>query len=115
MTANSRQIVYAGLAVLGLATTWYYNLQAFSEHGVLNLAAFVADGFANSAASSLTSDLLVAFLAFLVWLPGEAKRLQMRRWWAYLVLGVVVAFAFAFPLFLLMRERRLSSLGRANA
>jgi hypothetical protein len=33
----------------------------------------------------------------------------MRAPWAYPVAGLVVAFAFAFPLFLLLRERALDA------
>jgi hypothetical protein len=37
----------------------------------------------------------------------EARRLEMRRAWFYVVTTFLVAFAFACPLFLLMRELRL--------
>jgi len=57
----------------------------------------------------------LAAIAFLMWLPFEAHRLGMRRWWVYAVLTVCVAFAFSFPLFLLMRERRLQQLSRAGS
>jgi hypothetical protein len=80
-----------------------------SGGGGFSLAQFVAGGYANPAASSLTTDLTVAFLAFLVWLPGEARRVGVRHWWIYVVLGFGVAFAFAFPLFLLVRDRRLTN------
>ena len=39
----------------------------------------------------------------------EARRLGMKRAWLYIVLSLVTAFAFTFPLFLAMRERRLRS------
>lgn len=109
MNLTLRQIVFAVLAVAGLAIPWYFNLQLMSGPGGLSLAHFVAGGYANPAASSLTTDLTVAFLAFLVWLPGEARRASVPHWWIYVVLGFGVAFAFAFPLFLLVRERRLAS------
>jgi len=105
-----RQALYLALAVLGLLLTWTYNLQfMFARGGGFDLQAFISSGFANPAAASLSCDLLVACLAFLCWLPVEAHRLGMRRWWLYLVLTCTVAFAFAFPLFLFMRERRLAS------
>ncbi|MBG6212089.1 hypothetical protein RCH23_000003 [Cryobacterium sp. CAN_C3] len=40
----------------------------------------------------------------------EGRRLQMRFVWAYVVLIPIVTFAFAFPLFLAMRERALTSM-----
>ena len=50
----------------------------------------------------------MSVVAFLVWLFAESRRLEMPRPWVYVVLTFGIAFAFAFPLFLLMRERRLA-------
>lgn len=108
---NIRTIVFAALALAGAALTWYFNIQfSIESGGGFNLAAFVSDGFANPAAASLSSDVSVAAVTFLIWLPFEARRLSMRRWWLYALLTVTVAFAFSFPLFLLMRERRLQAM-----
>ncbi len=104
-----RQGAYALLAVVGLVVTAAYNLQFVQEQGGFSIAAFFASGYVNPAASSLTSDLAVAFAAFLVWLPGEARRVGIRHWWVYVVLSCGLAFAFAFPLFLLVRERKLAA------
>jgi hypothetical protein len=111
MQLTIRILVFGLLAAAGAVFTWYYNIQFMIEAGgAFNLAAFIRDGFANPAAASLTSDVAIAAIAFLVWLPFEARRIGMRRWWAYAVLTLCVAFAFSFPLFLLMRERRLQQL-----
>jgi uncharacterized membrane protein len=40
----------------------------------------------------------------------EAKRLGMKRVWLYIVGSGVTAFAFTFPLFLAMRERKISQI-----
>jgi len=40
----------------------------------------------------------------------EARRLKMRNWWAYILLTFLIAFAFACPLFLMLRELKLQSL-----
>ena len=53
------------------------------------------------------NDLLVALATFLVWSFAEVRRLGMRRWWVYPILTFGIAFAFAFPLFLFLRDRRL--------
>lgn len=108
MSSRRRETVFGVLALLGLIGTWYFNLQFMSESGgTFSAVDFVRAGYANSASSSLGNDLLVGTLAFLVWSFAEARRLGMRHWWIYLVLTFGVAFAFAFPLFLLLRERRL--------
>lgn len=114
MTSLHRQWTYGTLAVLGLGLPWYFNLQFMAVNEAGDLRAFVAACFANPAAGSLTMDATVASVAFVAWLLVEAKRLSMRRSWAYIVLIPTVAFAFAFPLFLLMRERRLQVLSVAD-
>lgn len=109
-----RQVVYGILAAIGLVATWAFNLRFMAEsQGAFDALAFLRAGYANAASSSLTNDLLVAFAAFLVWSYFEARRLAMRHWWVYPALGFGVAFAFAYPLFLLVRERRLRVLDGA--
>src|SRR5690606_22894915 len=96
------------LAVLGALATWTFNLRFMAESGGdAGLAAFVAGGYANAASSSLTNDLVVAATVFLVWSYHEARRAGVRHWWLYVVVTFGVAFACAFPLFLLARERAL--------
>jgi hypothetical protein len=112
MKLTARQLAYAALAAIGLVATWYFNLQFMEESGgSFSAVEFVRAGYANSAASSLSNDLLVGTAAFTLWSFVEARRLGMRRWWIYPVLTFGVAFAFAFPLFLFVRERRLTAGG----
>jgi len=110
-----RQWLYAALAVAGFFGTLAFNLQFAREAGGFDVGAFVAGGFANPAAGSLTMDLLVALASFLVWSYSEARRLAMRRWWVYVAVTFLVAFAVAFPLFLLARDRRLEERDAAPA
>jgi hypothetical protein len=114
MRFTRRQTVYLVLAVIGLCATWFFNLRFMAESGsAFDVAAFVRAGYANSASSSLSNDLLVGCTAFLIWSFAEVRRLGMRRWWVYPVLTFGIAFAFAFPLFLFLRDRRLQSLDRS--
>jgi len=46
--------------------------------------------------------------AFLIWSFVEARRLTMPYWWIYALLTFSIALAFALPLFLLNRERRIA-------
>lgn len=103
---NIKMVIYAALAVLGLFWTAHFNVQAMNEG--LGIGDFFTMGFVNPVSSSLTADLTVACLAFLVWMPLEARRLGMKHAWLYVVATFALAFAFSFPLFLLMRERKLS-------
>ncbi len=107
-----RQTVYGVLAVVGLVGTWYFNLTYDGSDA--GGASYLAAWFANSASSSAAVDLLVAFAAGSVFMVTEGRRLGMRAPWLYVVFGAVLAFAFTFPLFLLLRERALNA-GAASA
>jgi len=107
---NYLQFTYAALALLGLVVTWYWNIQFMLERGgVFSVVDFIKGGYANTASTSLSNDILVAGHAFFVWSFWEAKRLNMRGWWKYVVVTFVIAFAVAFPLFLFDRERQLAA------
>jgi len=69
---------------------------------------------ANPAARSLSRDLLVGATAVTVWMVVESQRLRMRHLWVVLLSAVTIAFAFAAPLFLFLRERRLLELARES-
>lgn len=103
-----RQIVFAVLAVLGLVVPWYHNLAFARESGALAAGAFVAAVFVNHASSSIGWDIVIGSTAFLVFALAEARRIGMKHAWVYVVLTFGVAFAFAAPLFLFMRERTLA-------
>jgi hypothetical protein len=92
---------------------WYFNLRFLAAAG--NLLGFLRAGFANPAVASVTVDIMIASVAFLIWMVMEARRLRMGHWWVYVVLTFSVAFACAFPLFLMMRQRRLRQMEAANS
>ncbi|WP_137845840.1 DUF2834 domain-containing protein [Microbacterium sp. 2FI] len=104
-------LVYAGLAVAGLVGTWFFNALA-----IVQLRDFIGDLVTSGpAVSSITVDLLVVAVAGSVFIIVEARRMRMRFGWLYVVGAGITAFAFTFPLFLAMRERRKTELARALA
>lgn len=105
--------VYGALAVLGLAWTGYHNWTFLATTEGASLWRFIETSTPTPAAASIGADITVAFAAFVVWMFSEARRLGMKHAWAYLALSLVTAFAVGFPLFLLMRERRLAERGGA--
>ena len=97
-------VTYLVLAIAGLIGTWTFNALA-----IVQMRDFIGD-WVNSgpSVSSLTVDLLVVAVAGCILIIIEAKRLGMKRAWLYVVLSGITAFAFTFPLFLAMRQRRLT-------
>lgn len=101
-------LVYLALAIAGLVGTWIFNALA-----IIQLRDYLGDLVTSGpAVSSITVDLLVVAVAGCVFIVVEARRLGMRRAWLYIVLSGLTAFAFTFPLFLAMRQRRLTALAR---
>ena len=99
-------LTYLALAVAGLAGTWYFNALA-----IIQLRDFIGDlVISGPAVSSITVDLLVVAVAGCVLIVAEARRLGMRFAWLYIVGSGLTAFAFTFPLFLAMRQRRMTQL-----
>lgn len=64
--------------------------------------------YANRGAGAAFTDLAIANLAFWCWLFPEARRLSMRKAWAYLLICIFVGLSCALPLFLYMREKAIA-------
>jgi hypothetical protein len=98
-------LVYLALAVIGLVATWTFNILAIRA-GTDFFGEWGTNGFATQ---SLQVDLLILAVAIGVFLVVEGRRIGMRHAWIFLPLSAVTAAAFAMPLFLALRERKLSS------
>ncbi|WP_336921392.1 DUF2834 domain-containing protein [Aquipuribacter sp. SD81] len=92
-------VVYAVLAVIGLAGTWFFNIRSMTAG-----EDYLAGWFGTAASSSAAADVLVAAVAACLFLLVEARRLGMRWAWVLVPLTLAVAVAFTFPLFLAWRE-----------
>ncbi|WP_236967322.1 DUF2834 domain-containing protein [Microbacterium aurantiacum] len=104
-------IAYLVIAIVGLVGTWWFNALA-----IVQMNDFVTDLVTSGpAVSSITVDLLVVAVAGSVFILVEARRLRMRFGWLYVVGSALTAFAFTFPLFLAMRQRRITELARAQS
>ena len=105
--------IYLALAVAGGVLPWMANLDFMRDYGTsFDLKVFVDLANANPAAQSLSRDLLIGAAAVTTWMVVESRRLKMRNLWLVLLSSVTIAFAFAAPLFLFLRERRLAELAR---
>jgi hypothetical protein len=104
------EVTYFVIAGLGLIITAVFNVQGT----VQGLGNPFAIWFANATASSLAVDLLIVASAASIFIIIEGKRLEMKRPWLYVAVSFVTAVAFAFPLFLAMRERRIRVAAHTN-
>ncbi|WEK14558.1 MAG: DUF2834 domain-containing protein [Candidatus Microbacterium phytovorans] len=99
-------IVYLALSIAGLGITWTFNAIAIVQN-----SAWFGEWFANGAATqSLQWDLVVVVAAASIFIVVEGRRIGMRWAWLFVPLSFLTAAAFTVPLFLALRERRLSRL-----
>ena len=101
---NSRSISYLLLALAGLVGTWYFNFLAITQS-----RNFFADWSSTPAVLSATTDLFVVATAASVFIFFESKRLKIKFWWLFILGSFITAIAFTFPLFLAIRERKMST------
>ena len=110
-----RQAIYAALTAIGFVWTNYYLVQfTIATKGELTLAnflnfdiaSFIEQVYANPASSFIGIDVTIAALCAIVLIVTEGRRLKMRLWGLYIVAIFLISFAFGFPLFLFMRERK---------
>ena len=108
MTATNHQarfVFFLILSIIGLVTAWVFNGIA-SVTGQNYLYAW----FGLAVDWVLSLDILIVAIAGSASMIFEARKLGMKRVWLYVLLSGVTAFAFTFPLFLAMRERKLAAL-----
>jgi len=108
MTAINHQarfVYFLILSIIGLITAWVFNGIA-SVTGQNYLDAW----FGLAVDWVLSLDILIVAIAGSAFMIFEARKLGMKRVWLYVLLSGVTAFAFTFPLFLAMRERKLAAI-----
>ncbi len=104
---------YLLLAITGGVLTMISNIEFMSQYGPgFDVRLFLQLANINAAAQSLSRDLLVGSTAIFIWMIVEGRRLQIKNMLLVILSTFVVAFAFAAPLFLCLRERRLMELER---
>ena len=102
---HARFFFFLILSAIGLITAWIFN-------GVASVTGqdYLNAWFGSAVDWVLSVDLLIVAIAGSALMIFEAQRLGMKIVWLYIVLSGITAFAFTFPLFLAMRERKLAEL-----
>jgi hypothetical protein len=105
-------IIYICLALIAFVTLWRQNLLFIQEAGVDLATGFVLFWpalLANHATISITVDIFLFIVAVMTWMVLEARKLEIRFVWVYILLSFVIGVSVMFPLFLVARERALAS------
>lgn len=113
-TLTPKHILYILLAVLGLVTSWIHGFAWIAAGGnIVNLYSFFHDSYASGdAAAFLTIDIAIAWAVFMIWVVGDAAKIGLGagKGWLFVALSGLGT-CFAFPLYLVVRERHLARTG----
>lgn len=106
---QARFVFFVLLSITGLITALVFN-------GIASVTGqdYLGAWFGSAVDLVLSTDLLIVAIAGSALMIFEARRLGMKRVWLYIIASGVTAFAFTFPLFLAMRERKLAALERSG-
>ncbi|HZI90712.1 MAG TPA: DUF2834 domain-containing protein [Thermoleophilaceae bacterium] len=103
----SRAPLFLALALLGLAVQVAVFVVFLGESG-LDFGELGEQAVETTIAILTLTDLLLTGTVVLLWMPGEAARVGIQKWWPF-ALAAVGGVCFALPLFLWARERRLET------
>jgi uncharacterized protein DUF2834 len=101
---SGRALAFLALAIAGLIGQ-YALVGAFLADNGLDLAEVGDQVFSSTIAALTFADLMTCTVIFYAWMPREAARVGIRRWWVFALAGLG-GLCFAFGLFLYFRERR---------
>jgi len=101
---------YLIVSIIGLITAWVFN-------GIASIQGqdYIQAWFGQEVDWVLSLDILIVAIAGSAFMIMEARKLGIRRVWLYIALSGITAFAFTFPLFLAVRERKLAELAAREA
>ncbi len=101
------EITFLGLAIIGLGATWYFNILFYLHTEDTSITNFINLTGTTLPAKSISADISVVAVTFLVWMVYEGKKIKLKYWWLFIPFTFLIAIAFTFPLFLFFRERKL--------
>ncbi|MFM5885369.1 MAG: DUF2834 domain-containing protein [Novosphingobium sp.] len=116
MAISPKHLLFVVIAFASLIGAWTHGLAWVAAGGnLLNLPSFFIDSYNSGAAAAfLTIDIAAAWLVFMIWVVGDAQRagLGAKTGWLFVALSFLGT-CFAFPLYLVLRERHLAKSGQA--
>jgi hypothetical protein len=112
--AKAECVAYAVIAVVGLVGT-QVALVAGIRAGRMSASQVWYDLTSNPTAVFTTIDLFVVFVAAMIFMIVEGRRLRLRWWALYPVLSVAIGVSFGFPLFLMARRLRVAGVREESA
>lgn len=110
MPKSVKHAFFLVLAVASLFLTWPHGFDWIRDGGnIANPFQFFIDAFNAGAASAfLTVDIAVVWIVYMVWVVVDAQRIGLGAKWGWFFLALsYLGTCFAFPIYLVVRERFL--------
>lgn len=105
-----KHIIFIAIAFISLVLTWTQGWAWIQDGGnILNPASFFIDGFkGNHASTFLSIDILAVWMVYMIWVVMDAKRIGLGiKWGVFFLFLSYLGTCFAFPIYLVVRERFL--------
>jgi hypothetical protein len=110
----ARHMIYIAAALLSVIWAWTHAFAWMAGGGnIINLPSFFIDSYnSGPAAAFLTIDIAVAWGIFMIWVVGDAAKVGLGAKTGWIFVGLsFLGTCFAFPLYLVVRERHLANSG----
>ncbi|MFM9899040.1 DUF2834 domain-containing protein [Sphingorhabdus sp.] len=110
-----RNMVYIALSPVSVVWVWSWGFQWMASGGnLLNLPSFFLDSDnSGSAAAFLAIEIAVVWAAYMIWVEGDATTIGLcAKNGGIFLARYFLGTCFAFPLYLVMRERHLAKTGQ---
>lgn len=107
------QWLYLILAILGAVLPLWQLLPFLSEHG-FNLPLLFQQLFENHVSAFFGLDVIVSSVVLWLFVFSEGRRRGMKALWIYILCNLLVGVSLALPLFLFVRQRKLTSNSRVQ-
>lgn len=99
---------YLIAAIVGTVLPWLFFGTFFALNG-FNIPLFLAGLFNNGAAAGFSTDVLLSIVVFWVWSLTDARKHAIQAWWLVIPTSCLVGLSLALPLYLYIREGKLSA------
>lgn len=110
MAKTLKQAILLVLGIGSLFVVWPFAFDWMRNGGnIANPLSFFTDVYRlGGAPAFLTVDIAVAWIAFMLWVVPDAKRIGLGAGWGWAFIGLsYLGTCFALPLYLVVRERFL--------
>jgi hypothetical protein len=110
MATNIKHAFFVLIGVAALLLTWPFAFDWMREGGnILDPVDFFDDAIdAGGTAAFLSIDMAIAWIVFMVWVVFDTQRIGIGMKWGWFFVALsYIGVSFAFPVYLVVRERFL--------